>query len=175
MKRTPATLLVLLMGAWAWHAAQATDEVASPHSAADAKNRSARAQFNAAIARKDLAAISGFLAPSYHIVTGRSAQSHGAAAEVDSWRAMFLADPSFVCERTPADIAVNDGWGLAQELGQWVCDYHADREPVRSKGVYAAKWQRAENGVWLLQAEVFTTLECRGPAEGCRAPDRIAE
>ena len=172
-KRTLETLLVLLLGGADWPVAQAREEVASPRSGADAHIRAARVRFNAAIAHQDVAAIGGFLAPSYHIVTGRSAQSHGAATEVDAWRETFLADPGFVCERTTTEIAVNDGWALAKELGHWVCNYQAAGEPVRSHGVYAAKWQRAENGSWLLQAEVFTTLECRGPPEGCRAPDRI--
>jgi hypothetical protein len=41
---------------------------------------------------------------------------------------------------------------------------------VQASGVYAAKWQRTDNGEWVLQAEVFTTLTCDGP---CKKPDPI--
>lgn len=69
---------------------------------------------------------------------------------------MFDRDPTLVYRRSPREVRVNQPWGLAEELG-----------------VYAAKWQRAEGGEWLLQAEVFTTLDCRGPESGCVRPNPI--
>lgn len=173
MLRPIATVLVLLLGGFTAEHVRAADQEAPSQTGSESRIRNARMQFNAAIAARDLAAIEEVLAPSYHIVTGRSAQSQGAVVEVDSWRETFSADPSFACERTPDQIVVNEDWGLAQELGRWVCNYTADGEPVRSNGVYSAKWQRTEKEKWVLQAEIFTTMECRGPAKGCRAPDPI--
>lgn len=135
--------------------------------------RLARERFNSAIAEKDAAAIKSFLAPTYHIVTGRSAQNHGADEEAKRWAEVFRQDPTAIYVRTPREIRVNEAWGLAEELGNWKGNYTADNMPVSASGVYAAKWQRAENGAWVLQAEVFTTMECSGPASGCVPPDPI--
>ena len=43
--------------------------------------RAARERFNIAIAEQDVTMIRSLLAPTYHIVTGRSAQNHGADEE----------------------------------------------------------------------------------------------
>ena len=135
--------------------------------------RTTRERFNEAIANKDAALIKTFFAPSYHIVTGRSAQNHGAEEEAQRWAEVFRQDPTAIYVRTPREFHVNESWGLAEELGNWKGNYTADNVPVSASGVYAAKWQRAENGEWVLQAEVFTTLECSGPESGCVPPDPI--
>lgn len=135
--------------------------------------RAARERFNKAIAEKDAASIRSMLAPSYHIVTGRSAQNHGADEESKRWADVFQQDPTAIYVRTPREFHINEAWGLAEELGNWKGNYTADNVLVSASGVYAAKWQRAENGEWVLQVEVFTTLQCDGPASGCVPPDPI--
>jgi hypothetical protein len=75
--------------------------------------------------------------------------------------------------RTPRTVAVNEGWGLAEEVGDWTGYVSAADGPARSSGVYAAKWQRANDGTWLLQAEIFTTLKCEGGPRGCTPPDPV--
>jgi ketosteroid isomerase-like protein len=135
--------------------------------------RAARRRFNHAITEKDVTAIRSLLAPSYHIVTGRSAQNHGAEEEAARWGEVFRQDATAIYVRTPREFHVNESWGLAEELGDWQGSYTADGMPVAASGVYAAKWQRAVNGEWVLQVEVFTTLQCDGPASGCVPPDPI--
>lgn len=132
--------------------------------------RAARERFNIAIEYKDAEAIHALLAPSYHLVTGRSAQFHGADEEQARWSDLFRTDPSAVYRRTPREIIVNEEWGIAEELGNWQGAYTAADALIQASGVYAAKWQHAENGEWVLQAEVFTTLVCNGP---CDPPDPI--
>jgi len=135
--------------------------------------REARELFNQAIKRQDIEAITSFFAPGYHIVTGRSAQTHGIENEAQQLKQLFAADPTFVCRRTTREVRVNGGWGLAEELGDWRCDYTVDAEKIHSSGVYAAKWQRSKRNRWLLQSEVFTTLQCLGNENGCQPPDPI--
>lgn len=135
--------------------------------------RKARETFNQAIARKDAAGIGALLAPTYHIVTGRSDQFHGAVEETKNWADRFRSDPTMTYRRTPREVTVNEAWGLAQEIGEWAGRYTVSEGPVAASGVYAAKWQRTADGRWLLQAEVFTTLKCEGPAQGCPAPQPI--
>jgi ketosteroid isomerase-like protein len=132
-----------------------------------------RERFNVAIAEKDVETIRALLAPTYHIVTGRSTQNHGADEEALRWAEVFRADPTAVYRRTPREITTNEEWGLAEELGNWKGSYTAEGKLVQASGVYAAKWQRAEDGEWVLQVEVFTTLTCTGPATGCVRPDPI--
>jgi ketosteroid isomerase-like protein len=135
--------------------------------------RAVREQFNVAIADKDVTAIRKLLASTYHIVTGRSAQNHGADEEAARWAEVFRADSTAVYRRTPREITINEEWGLAEELGNWQGSYTAEGTLIHASGVYAAKWQRAEDGEWVLQVEVFTTLTCAGPATGCVRPDPI--
>lgn len=132
--------------------------------------RAARERFNIAIEYKDAEAIHSLLAPSYHIVTGRSAQFHGADEERTRWAEVFRTDPTAVYVRTTREITINEAWGLAEELGNWTGRYTAEGMLVQASGVYSAKWQRTEDGEWVLQVEVFTTLNCEGPGE---KPDPI--
>ncbi len=131
---------------------------------------SAREKFNIAIANKDAEIIRTLLAPSYHIVTGRSDQNHGADEEAKRWRHVFASDPTAVYRRETREITVNEAWGLAEELGNWKGEYTLNNKLVHASGVYSAKWQRKMNEEWVLQAEVFTTIEFD---EGCVPPEPI--
>lgn len=132
-----------------------------------------RERFNMAIAKHDTQMIGALLAPEYHIVTGRSDQFHGADEEPLRWASVFEKDPTVIYRRTTREIRVNELWGLAEELGNWTGSYSTESGMVNASGVYSAKWQRAEDGEWLIQVEVFTTLECNGPAGGCVKPNPI--
>jgi ketosteroid isomerase-like protein len=135
--------------------------------------REARERFNIAIENRDVQAIRLLLAPEYHIVTGRSEQSHGADREAERWAARFRSDPTVTYRRTTRDVTINEEWGLAEELGSWRGSYTTEGVLVHTSGVYAAKWQRTRSGQWVLQAELFTTITCTGPESGCRPPDPI--
>ena len=132
--------------------------------------RAAREAFNRAIAEKDAKRIRPLLAASYHLVTGRSDQFHGADEEEIRWAELFQNDPTSVYRRTPREITTNDSWGIAEELGNWQGEYSIKGNLVRASGVYAAKWQRTAQGNWVLQAEVFTTIKFD---ESCLPPDPI--
>jgi len=137
--------------------------------------RNTRLAFNQAIREQDVDAIGRFFAPEYHIITGRSQQSHGVAEERNLWAAIFAADPTFVCQRDTRELRINHDWGLAEELGDWNCSFTSQNEPVHYSGVYAAKWQRSVGGNWLIQSEVFTTMACDGSEAGCKPPDPIKD
>jgi CubicO group peptidase (beta-lactamase class C family)/ketosteroid isomerase-like protein len=148
-------------------------ESSSLEASAQAAIRAARDLFNQAIVDRDLGAIDGLLMGTYHIVSGRSSQDSGHDANVAVWRTIFDSDPDVLYVRTPRKVRVNKEFGLAEELGNWAGNYTSNGHPGEASGVYAAKWQRAEDGRWLLQSEVFTTLECSGGPEVCRGPDPI--
>ena len=85
----------------------------------------------------------------------------------------FQNDPTTFYRRTPREITINEDWGLAEELGNWKGNYTVKEILVHVSGVYAAKWQRAVDGEWVLQAEMFTTITCTGPEGGCPPPEPI--
>lgn len=132
--------------------------------------REAREKFNTAIANKDAKTIRTLLASTYHIVTGRSDQNHGANDEAARWASVFQNDPTAIYVRTTREITINESWGLAEELGNWKGSYTLSGKLVNASGVYSAKWQRTKNEDWVLQAEVYTTIEFD---EGCVPPDEI--
>ncbi len=132
--------------------------------------RNVRERFNKAIEEKDVETIRALLAPTYHIVTGRSDQFHGADEEAARWASVFQSDPTAIYIRTTREITVNEAWGIAEELGNWQGSYTLKNILVKASGVYSAKWQKTKSGNWVLQAEVFTTIEFD---EACVPPDEI--
>lgn len=143
-------------------------------SSAENSIRDARERYNSAIANRDADAIASLLAPNYHVVTGRSDQAHGVEEQRRRWADLFKNDFALIFHRTPRELRVNAAWGLAEELGDWTGSSTTGSVIVRTSGVYAAKWQRAVHGAWLIQVEVFTTLECSEPANSRLGPEPIA-
>ena len=135
--------------------------------------RQARQVFNQAIRDRDFDAIEQFAAPDYHLISGRSVQFHGKDAVRGLWETYLNSAEEVYCQRDTREIRVNTPWGLAEELGNWNCYSSNQGEPVHASGVYAAKWQRSLTGKWLIQSEVFTTMDCDGPETGCTPPDAI--
>lgn len=136
----------------------------------------ARESYNRALATRDLAAMRAVLSPTYHIVLGRSSQSHGPDATMMRMQASFASDSLYNCVRTPDHVDMNAAWGLAQESGRWRCRYAgvpAGAPEGSATGTYNAKWQRDTGGTWRLQAEIFTTLTCAGRSPSCAAPDPV--
>ena len=117
----------------------------------------ARERVNRAIAERDLDAIAAHLLPSYHVVTARSMHRNGRESSTLSWSELFARDPNAKHSRTPSEIHVNEGWGMAQEHGHWTATIAAAQGVLEVTGVYAAKWHFAD-GEWRLDAEIFTPL-----------------
>lgn len=158
--------------------ATAKQESAPPEIAVDPKApesaiRAARARFNSALEKQELEDMFDLFAPDYQLISGRGDRTQGPEAHLEMWRQTFTDDPTFNCQRTPEEISVNANWGLAREVGRWVCTQTVEGTPAKYTGVYAAKWQTTVNSHWVLQSEVFTTLSCDGPPAACRRPDPI--
>lgn len=135
--------------------------------------RAARDGFNRAIELRNAPLIGTFLAPSYSVVTGRGDKLTGRDEEVRRWAGRFRADRRLTFKRTPTNIVVNSGWGIAHETGDWTGSFTSSAQTVRTSGAYSARWQRSESGRWLIDSEIFVTLKCEGPDSGCFKPDPI--
>lgn len=141
---------------------------------AEAAIRSARADFNRAIAHRDLDAMARAIVPTYHLIAGRSTQAHGIDSTMARWRANFASDSLYGCVRTPTRIRVHAAWNMAQETGSWRCTVQSTPTTGHSSGVYTAKWVHDAGMSWRLQAEVFTTMQCTGGPSACVPPDTVS-
>lgn len=136
----------------------------------------ARMAYNDAIAKRDPVGMRAVLSPTFHMVLGRSSQTHGADQAMSRMQASFATDSLFRCVRTPDQVDMNAAWGLAQESGHWRCRYAgvpAGAPEGTATGTYNAKWQRDTGGAWRLQAEIFTTLDCVGPSTAGARPEAV--
>lgn len=124
----------------------------------EADIRTVRAASNAAIASHDTASIGATLTEDYHVITSRNAESVGRSAMLTR----FAADaPDVVYIRTPDVIQVFPEWNMASETGTWVGRWSDNGDPIELSGTYYAKWHRMD-GQWLIRAEIFTPLICKG-------------
>jgi ketosteroid isomerase-like protein len=150
-------------------------EIVADPGAPESRIRAARTRFNNALEKQQLDGLADLFAPDYQLITGRGDRYAGPEAHLDMWRNTFSDDPTFNCQRTPDQVIVNDDWGLAREVGRWLCTQTVEGTPAQYAGVYAAKWQTTVSSEWVLQSEVFTTLSCDGPPAACRRPDPIPD
>lgn len=119
----------------------------------------ARKRYNEAILHRNVDAICTFFTPDYFVLTGRGVQSQGIQEQHRRWSESFRSD-SIVCyRRCTTGLSVSKKFECAEELGRWVGKYSLNQRVVLVAGVYSAKWQMQNNGKWLIQAEVFTTLK----------------
>ena len=133
--------------------------------------RTARARSNAAIAVHDTATLVALASNSYHSVSSRNVHTNGRAGVGAQYGAQFAALPDVRYVRTPQEVRVYVPWEMADERGTWVGTWTEPDGRVTIRGRYSAKWRRID-GAWLLEAEVFTPLSCRGSSYCTRPPDQ---
>lgn len=124
----------------------------------EAEIRLVRTASNAAIAAHDTASMGATLTEDYHVITSRNAESVGRSAMLKR----FASDaPDVVYIRTPDVIQVFPEWNMASETGTWLGKWSDKGNPIELSGTYYAKWHQV-NGKWLIRAEIFTPLACKG-------------
>jgi len=131
--------------------------------------RAARSRSNEAIARHDVAAMAAYWMLDFHVVTSTSAQISGREAYAKRMAETFARRPDTVWIRTPATVDVFAPWTVASERGEWTGRWTESDGVVEIGGTYLAQW-RKEDGVWLIQAELFVPTHCRGSAYCAKRP-----
>ncbi len=121
----------------------------------------ARKRFNAAILVRNVDAICAFFSDDYHILTAFGIQSQGVDEQHRRWSRAFQLDPILLYRRRTRELRCNEHLGAAEELGSWVGRFSSKQQVSLVAGVYSAKWQRQDNGRWLIQSEVFTMLKSK--------------
>lgn len=122
---------------------------------------SLRAEFNEAIARRDLAAMASFLDEDYVITISTGAIERSREASLESFAAHFAEFPDVIYVRTPSEITLSDAYPLAIENGTWVGLRTTKNGPLENGGQYSAGW-RYVDGAWKIYSELFVGLYCRG-------------
>lgn len=116
-----------------------------------------RAAFNRALGEADLDAIAPLLAPGAVLVAGTdSAVLAGRKAQLLAWKREFAAADPTIYTRTSDRIELSPVAPIAMEHGTWQ-GVTAGGLFVAS-GSYAAKWRELA-GAWVIEAELFLTLE----------------
>lgn len=157
--------LILLCASASMILSSVTDAQPGPNEQAI---RQRRASSNAAIARHDTAGIAAVMANSVIVLTSRSAQQVGRAANMASFAEQFRTRPDVVYERTPEQIRIYEAWGMASEFGRWAGSWTDPDGKIRIGGTYFAKW-RLKNGAWLIESETYVPEQCTGGSY-CRTP-----
>jgi ketosteroid isomerase-like protein len=123
-----------------------------------------RHRYNEAISRRNVDEICAFFTQDYHVVTARGLQSHGIEEQRKRWSDVFAQDTVVIYRRNTKGIRLSEESDAAQEHGYWAGKYLINNKITFAGGVYSAKWLKQSNGLWLVQAEIFTMLRCRGNA-----------
>jgi len=128
--------------------------------------RLARQRYNEAICKRNADDICTFFTQDYHVLTARGLQSHGIEEQRKRWSAVFAEDPIAIYRRNTKSIRLSERSGAAQEHGYWSGKFLLNQQVILTGGVYSAKWLKQPDGLWLVQAEIFTMLKSRSFAIG---------
>jgi ketosteroid isomerase-like protein len=123
--------------------------------------RSVRDRSNAAIAKHDLDGIAAAWMDNVHVVSSTGAQGAGKAANLDRMAAQFKNRPDTIYVRRPVTIEVYAPWSVASERGDWTGKWTEPDGALEIGGTYQAQWRKID-GRWLIQAELFVPVRCKG-------------
>ncbi len=126
----------------------------------DHETAKARGAFNEAIRAKRVGAIKRLLMDDVVLITGSdSGPVLGRDKQLEIWRRDFENPDRLIFQRTPHFIAPSPIEPIATELGTW--SGKPERPDGREiSGDYTAKWRQVK-GVWLVEAEIYTTMSVR--------------
>lgn len=110
-----------------------------------------RENSNAAIIRCDVPGISKYWMDDIIVISGEGGQYIGKKLLTKVFTEMFAGTPP-VFERIPSTISIGESGILAWETGAW--NYKTET----FRGNYAAMWRKI-NGTWLIQSELFVSLD----------------
>jgi ketosteroid isomerase-like protein len=120
-----------------------------------------RNSFNLAIARHDTSMMVQYWTDDIIVITSRNARFVGKDQYATGLAQEFKSKEDVVYIRTPETIEVFPAWEMAAESGRWIGTWKNGDEAIEVVGTYYAKWKKINNQ-WLINAEVFTPMRCRG-------------
>jgi ketosteroid isomerase-like protein len=138
------------------------------HAADVAEIRATRVASNAAIGRRDVAAVVASMLPAYSVLPAGAPASLSRDSLSAAIARQFEDSAVLGYVRTPMAIEVSATGPTAAEVGRWVGRRRRQDGVQETAGSYYAAWRRTPEG-WRLQAETFVALSCTGSAQ-CPAP-----
>jgi len=127
----------------------------------DQQIRAVRDRSNAAIAKHDLDGMAAAWMADVHVLSSTSAQTAGRTANRERMAAQFKNRPDTIYVRTPITVEVYAPWNVASERGEWTGKWTEPDGALEIGGTYQAQWRKID-GRWLIQAELFVPLRCKG-------------
>jgi Domain of unknown function (DUF4440) len=126
----------------------------------EAAIRAARSRLNEALARQQLAAMNEEVVENVSI-TGPAWRTVGRNQLLQAYTRLTSRRPDLVWMREPQVVRINESWLFASENGEWHESWREGGVFTELRGSYLALWRKVE-GRWLLDAEVFVPLSCKG-------------
>ena len=137
---------------------------ATSATADEAAIRAVRTASNAAIARRDAAAVIASMLPTYFNLAAGALESRSRDSTYAGFARQFADTAMLGYVRTPVSIEVSPIYPTAGELGHWVGRWRRSDGIRQVTGTYYAAWRLTPEG-WRLQTESFVALSCTGSAQ----------
>ena len=115
--------------------------------------KSERTVSNKALAKHDVKGIEQFWLDDFVQVIGRGTYETGKENIAASWKTLFNSNPQVVYVRIPREITISDNDTMAWESGKWTGVHTYSKG-----GNYSAMWIK-RNGIWMLKAELYVSLQ----------------
>ena len=122
--------------------------------------RSARAAWNAALARRDTVAFRRVLSSTYHATNGFG-HLVGPDSAVVRAAQLLRQRPDLEYVLRPTRIRIVASYGVATEYGEWVEHWRLPSGLTEMRGTYFAVWRRYD-GRWLIESEIIAPESCTG-------------
>jgi uncharacterized protein (TIGR02246 family) len=132
-----------------------------PGGEAEAEIRRKRERFNQAIVARDTAALATIWTEDVHVVASSGARISGRDTYRERFAGYFATRQGYTYRREPQRVHVHEPWGVATEHGEWRARWNEPDGPVDVGGEYMMHWRLTGDG-WLVQAEMFAPVHCRG-------------
>jgi ketosteroid isomerase-like protein len=128
--------------------------------------RKRSAIWNTAFAQRDISSLMGLFSEDVQRSSAGSKCKNRAEC-VQHLESLFKRRPDITWLNKPTKIEINPVWKVAYETGDWKEAWSEPDGRAEIQGKYFAMWQLKE-GVWYINAAVFTPLRCIGESKYCR-------
>jgi uncharacterized protein (TIGR02246 family) len=117
--------------------------------------RTLDAEWVAAVATKDAAAVADFYASDGSVLPPNGPEAKGPEAVTKFWQGLFGL-PNFQLTFAPTQVVVAKSGDLAYDIGTYSLSFDADQGPVQDAGKYVVVWKKVR-GQWKVAADMFSS------------------
>lgn len=134
--------------------------------------RKRTAIWNTAFAQRDISTLTSLFSEDAQLSSaGGKWKNRAECAQL--FEALFKRRPDITWVNKPTKIEVNPVWKVAYETGDWKEAWTEPDGRAEIQGKYFAMWKLNE-GVWYINAAIFTPQRCIGESKYCRPRESSA-